>query len=87
MKIKKLFEDYNKFLKKHRTVEIINVGGFQVYFGSISNIPENIAEREFVSWSTVMDVERPFKNRCDADICDEDREMAGITMYVSIVVD
>lgn len=87
MKIRDLFEDYDAILKKHRTVEIRTTKGQDVYLGLISNIPENILEKQYSSWSTLMDVKRVFKNRFDVDVCDEDREMASVSMYISIFIE
>ena len=87
MKIKDLFENYDVILKKHRTVEIRDAKGRDVYCGLISNIPKDILEKRYSSWSTLMDVKRVFKNRFDADACDEDREMTSISMYISIFIE
>ena len=82
MKVKKLFKDYNQLLKKHRTVEIITVMGDHVYSGLISEIPEEVGDRQINSWSTMLTVRKDF----DCEVCEEDNQTANIYTWVSVVV-
>ena len=82
MKVKKLFKDYNQLLKKHRNVEIITVLGDHVYSGLISEIPEEVGDRQINSWSTMLTVCKDL----DTEICEEDNQTANIYTWVSVVV-
>lgn len=82
MKVKKLFKNYNERLGKHRTVEIITVVGDHVYSGLISEIPEEVGNRQINSWSTMLTVRKDF----DPEVNEKDNQTANIYTWVSVVV-